>query len=119
MEDLLRLILPEEIFLYFDIISISHTDTEVHIHLDEKNITPEEFKNDSFQSKGFSPEAVIRDFPLRDKSLYLHVRRRKWLNLKDNTIVSNSFDLTAKGTRYSKGFASFLKELFGYLPSKF
>jgi hypothetical protein len=31
-------------------------------------------------------------------------------------LVSKSWDLTAKGTRYTKSFADFLKGLFGQLP---
>jgi len=36
--DLIRLILPSEIFDYFEIIRLDIQDKEVHIYLDERNI---------------------------------------------------------------------------------
>ena len=37
------LILPEELFNYFDVLSIEKDPFSVKIHLDEKNEIPEEF----------------------------------------------------------------------------
>jgi hypothetical protein len=58
-------------------------------------------------------ESAIKDFPLRDKNVVLHIRRRRWI---DPAGKSNSrrWDLTAERTRYSKEFAHFLKEAFGH-----
>ncbi len=33
-------------------------------------------------SKGFLPEITIQDFPIRDKRLFLHIKRRHWLNTR-------------------------------------
>jgi hypothetical protein len=54
-----------------------------------------------------------RIFRLGIKKVLLHVRRRRWV---DETVKSyfRDWDLVASGTRYSKEFASFLKEVFGY-----
>ncbi len=38
---LAKLILPEEIFLFFDIVQIKGSTTQVDIYLDEKNQKPE------------------------------------------------------------------------------
>ena len=70
-------------------------------------------------SKGFREEVVIQDFPIRRKDMFLHVRRRKWLVESTGEVISNSFDIAAKGTRYSDEFAAFLKGLLGYLPDQF
>ena len=54
-EDLLRLILPSEIFDYFDVIKVDVYDKEVHLFVDEKNILPEGLLKRDYQSKGFYP----------------------------------------------------------------
>jgi len=116
MLSILELILPKEILEYFVIVDLQIQPKEVHLYIDERNIVPQENKDDKLTSKGFHPEAIIQDFPLRNKALYLHVRRRKWEVESTGQIVSKTWDLSATGTRYSNEFASFLKGLLGYLP---
>ena len=69
----------------------------------------------SLSANGFYEASTIKDFPLRDKKVVLHVRRRRWVD-KAGKSYSREWELVAEGTRYSKEFASFLKEAFGYLP---
>jgi hypothetical protein len=115
--DLAKYILPEDILMYFVLDNVVEQDTELHFYLEETNVLPEEYLGEEMESKGFHQESVIKDFPLRDKALYLHVRRRRWLNRRTGELVSRDWNLVAKGTHYTQGFASFLKELVGYLPN--
>ena len=117
-EDLLRLILPGEIFEFFDVIKVDAYEKEVHLFVDEKNVLPYGFNKGEYQSKGFYPEAIIQDYPLRDKAVFIHARRSKWQNVLTSEILSNNFNLTEKGTRYSPGFASFLKGILGFVPNQ-
>jgi len=71
---------------------------------------------EDMESKGFHSEQTIKDFPLRGKPLYLHVRRRRWLHKPTVPVVSRNWNLVAKGTHYTECFATFLKEFIGYLP---
>jgi hypothetical protein len=119
MLSLLELILPKEILEYFTITNLLIQTREVHLYLDERNEIADEYKQEKLTSKGFHPEVVIQDFPLRNKALYLHVRRRKWEIQSTGKIVSKRWNLMAEGTRYSNEFAAFLKGLLGYLPDKF
>lgn len=119
MLSILELILPKEILEYFTVTNLTIQDKEVHLFLDERNEVPDEFKGEKLLSKGFYPESVIQDFPLRNKALLLHVRRRKWEVESSKKIVSRTWNLSAEGTRYSNEFAAFLKGLLGYLPDKF
>lgn len=119
MLSILELILPKEILEHFTVTNLEIHPKEVHLYLDERNEVPDEYKREKLISKGFHAEAVIQDFPLRNKALYLHVRRRKWEVESTNKIVSKSWNLMAEGTRYSNEFATFLKGLLGYLPDKF
>ena len=114
--DLAQYILPEEIFKYFVLYKVEETSNEFHFYLEEANILPDEYLGEAMESKGFHSEQVVKDFPLRDKALYLHIRRRRWLNKRTGEVVSRDWNLVAKGTHYTKGFAFFLKELIGYLP---
>jgi len=41
---LIKLLLPDEIFEYFDIVQVDTGEKEVHIHLDEKAIKPEGYE---------------------------------------------------------------------------
>ena len=122
--DLAKYILPDELFRYFSLIKVEELSRELHFYLDELNILPDEYVGADMESKGFHvccakckhQESVIKDFPLRDKSLYLHVRRRRWLNKSTGKVVSRDWHLVAEGTHYTQGFASFLKEFVRYLP---
>ena len=113
---LIRLLLPREIFDFFDIVSVAVQEKEVHIHLDEKAIKPEGYELVNLTSKGFHKASIVQDFPLRDKATYLHVRRRRWYCESTNNLVERDWDAVAKGTRLTKEFAAFLKGAFGYLP---
>lgn len=110
---LAALILPEEIFEFFDIVSIESNQIQVDIHLDEKPNKPEGYEQVRLTSKGFHAPIIIQDFPLREKALFLHVRRRRWYNESTSKTVERDWESVAKGTRLTKGFASFLKGLFG------
>ncbi|HKJ78528.1 MAG TPA: hypothetical protein VKA10_03290 [Prolixibacteraceae bacterium] len=113
---LVEALLPLELFQYFEIRDVKINDKEIHVYLDELNTPPSSHKNIKLASKGFHQTVTIQDFPLRERAVFLHVRRRKWQEEHSGKIISNSWNLAADGTRYTKGFASFLKEVLGHLP---
>lgn len=113
---LARLILPADLLDCFDIVSIDNSNDMLTIHLDEQNIPPASSSGHHLESKGFLSAVEIRDFPIRDRKVTLCVRRRKWLDTETGSILCNSFELTAAGTRHSHEFASFLKGLLGEIP---
>ena len=118
INSLIKLLLPQEIFEYFDIIRVDTGEREVHIHLDEKAIKPEGYEIVKLISKGFHQAAIIQDFPLRDKAMFLHVRRRRWFSESTGKIVERDWDTVAKGSRLTKEFATFLKGIFRQLPNQ-
>lgn len=114
--DLIRYILPEDLFDYFSLERIEEEEGyKLHFYLEERNILPEEYLGRKMESKGFHKETTIRDFPLRGKPVYLHVRRRRWLDLDSGAVVSR-WNTVAKGTQHTQEFASFLKEFIGFIP---
>ncbi|MDR2120385.1 MAG: hypothetical protein LBP64_05870 [Tannerella sp.] len=110
-----KYVFPLELIDYFDLVSLEENAETLHLYLDERNVIPGEYESIELSPNGFYPESMIKDFPLRDKKVILHVRRRRWTD-NEGKSYSREWDLTAEGTRYSKEFAYFLKEAFGYLP---
>lgn len=115
-QDLVKLLLPTELFDYFEITNLVIEDRSVTVFLDERDIKPAVRSGQKLTSKGFHPESIIQDFPIRNKAVFLHVRRRRWLVESTKEVVSRDWDSVAEGTRYTKSFADFLKGLFGQLP---
>ena len=60
---------------------------------------------------GLTHYKTIQDFPIRGRSVYLHVRRRKWIDRSTGEIFTYDFDgLTESGSKLSPEFVAFLKE---------
>jgi len=116
---LLQYLLPEEMFEFFDFKEIKEGEKkELLLYLDEKSIVPPEHADKELVSNGFDEPVSIQDFPIRDRAAYFIVRRRKWKDKKTGKIYSKQWELTAKGSSYSKEFAAFLKGLLGQIPNK-
>jgi hypothetical protein len=114
---LVKFILPKEMTDYFDLVKVSsdeyNCEPRLHIYLDEKAEAPQ--GREDLLPNGFYEESCINDFPIREYRSILHIRRRRWKDA-DGKSVSKDWDLIAKGTRYSREFALFLKEYLGYIP---
>jgi len=111
--DLLKYILPNEILEYFEVTDVKEQQGLLTFCLDEKNNLPEELPQGDYESKGFAPPIRIQDFPIRDRAVFIEVRRRKWIDKKTDKVYSRTWELTANGTKYTKEFGAFLKELAG------
>ena len=109
LTDLISHFLPEGITEYFDISKIDSTSTEFHIHLSEKNILPPPHSKADYETKDFRPEITIKDFPIRGKEVFLHIKRRRWREKQTKKVIQRDWNLTAEGTRFTKEFACFLK----------
>jgi hypothetical protein len=117
-KNFLDLILPQGILAYFLLTNFTSTSSEICLYLEEKNVIPEEYQGDKLTSKGFFDEITVQDFPLRGKAVFLHIRRRRWLNQTTGGIVFRDWNMVAQGTRMTTEFASFLKALSGYQTGK-
>lgn len=112
--ELLKLLLPEYLIFYFDIIRFEEQDKLLHIYFEEKSTVPKEFSFLHLQSKGFHAEITVDDFPLRGKAVKLHIKRRRWTDTKSGEILQRNWNLIAKGTRMTQDFAEFLKKISRY-----
>ena len=111
-EELLRAILPDVLIDNFDIDRFEKTADRFDIWLDEKKVQMRDDKyNNSVISYGFGDYHTIRDFPIRGRAAYLHVRKRKWLDKDSGEIFSYDWDVSEfDGTRLNAEFVAFLKE---------
>lgn len=110
-KELLKYFLPKEFIENFDLVDLKEQGESLIISLDEKNLISKEHSDKSLESKGFSEATTIQDFPIRDRRVLFRVRRRIWRDKNTGKTYSNSWDLTEKGTSYTKEFAAFLKEM--------
>lgn len=112
--ELLKLILPELLITHFTIFDHKTVDSCLHLYFEEKKDTPKEEKHRILISHGFHKEITVQDFPLRGKKVFLHIKRRRWLDKTTKQVVQRDWDLVAQGTRMTIEFAAFLKVLNNY-----
>jgi hypothetical protein len=115
---LLELILPEGLLEYFAIKSVRNIGIGYEVYLEEKPDIPSEYARESLRCHGFHQEQTIHDFPVRGKVFDLKIKRRRWLNVNTNQVISRDWELMAKGTRFTQEFATFLKGLPGHSSHK-
>lgn len=109
---LAELILPSDILSNFEVVRVEQETSLIRIYLDE-SVKMEYKENANIESKGFCDAVTIRDFPIRDKGVDLTVRRRRWYDKQNGRYFSDTYNLKAERTRYSKEFAAFLKGVYG------
>jgi transposase len=109
---IIDLVLPEGVKKYFEVVKHESDVDNLHLYLDELNIYPDEYQDDKLESKGFYDSITVQDFPIRGRNVYLHIRRRRWINRsKNDKIVARDWNLVANGTRITQDFANFLKQI--------
>jgi len=109
--ELLKLLLPEFLVDYFEVLRYEKDGDNLHLYFEEKNVPPSAFSEQKLISKGFFDEIIIQDFPIRGHNAFLHIKRRRWLSLTTGNVVFRNWDQVAKGTRLTADFAAFLKEI--------
>lgn len=116
---LLAHLLPKDINENFELVDVTDELFEdspaLHLHLEETPVYRGEYQNAS--PNGFYKESVVTDFPMRDKVVVLHIKRRRWMDSEGKSLPPEDLPLTAKGTRISCEFAAFLKDVLGLEPN--
>lgn len=108
----MRVIFPEVLADYFEVVDVQESDTSIDIFMDEIEFMERaDYKKGTVRSYGFTEAKVIQDFPIRGKASYLHVRRRRWMDHSTGEIFTYSYDdLTVEGSKLSPEFVAFLKD---------
>ncbi len=112
------LVFPSELLDHFEVVKMEECfngdEKSVIFYLEELDKLNNMEKGHEYEKNGFYEASQIRDFPLRDRKVTLSVKRRRWIDKTTGKSVSNDYKLVAEGTRHSKEFAAFLKEVLGY-----
>lgn len=116
---LVEYLLPEFIVSYYSLIRVEKSEEVLHLYLEEKNYEADDLSHGHLQSKGFFAEITIQDFPIRDNRVFLHIRRRRWLNTQSGKVEQRDWKEVAQGTRMTADFAAFLKEIDGFIPPQY
>lgn len=109
---LFSLVLPSGLLDYFEIKDCVVASKRVDLYLDELMYEPDGYSEGEATAHGFGRESIIQDFPFRDKSLYLHMRRRRFLISKTGATVSRDLSFALSGTHLTAEFAAFLKGIY-------
>ncbi len=112
-ETLVRLMLPEGLLDYFELINVIQAENGLNIYLEEKNTVPAGYEKSQLESKGFLPETAIQDFPIRGHKVTLYIKRRRWEVKQSGEIITRDWNLVQKGARMTTEFGTFLKGVFG------
>ncbi len=112
--NLLKLILPGFLVEHFELVKITKENEVMHLYFEERNIVPPEENKRIIIADGFHKTITIQDFPLRGNTVYLHVKRRRWIDKDTKEIIQRDWNLVAQGTRMTTEFAAFLKEIGRY-----
>jgi hypothetical protein len=116
---LVAFLLPDFIVSYYELTCVDKLSDVLHLYLEEKNYEVCDVAKENLLSKGFLPEITIQDFPIRDKRVFLHVKRRRWLNTNTGQIEQRNWSEVADGTRMTKEFAIFLNKIDGFVPPQY
>ena len=111
-QTLIGLLLPAGILEYFELVKVDQGKEGLQLFLEEKNLPPSGYEKQALESKGFLPEVIIGDFPIRGQKVMLQVKRRRWEVKASGEIISRDWDMVKKGTRITTEFAAFLKGMF-------
>ena len=112
---LISYILPTELLSHFEITSVQELGELaskkmiLEIHLEEKNKLPSGYFSKDYESKGFSSESRIQDFPIRGKAVYLVIKRRRWRHKETKKEITSDYSFIAEGSKITKELSDFLK----------
>ena len=116
-EEIISYFLPTGLLEYFIITKIEELEDtslkgkKLQIELEEKNEIPAGNDSSQYESKGFFPVKTIQDFPIRGKSVYLAIKRRRWRHKINQSEIHNNYPLIASGSKMTQELSDFLKSI--------
>ena len=121
---LISFFLPDGMTDWFDVVRVTEEgntgtaqadilyNSVLNIYLDERD--NRNGVQVGLKPNGFTEPTVIKDYPIRNRKVLLHVRRRRYLDADGRNIILNQYPLTADGTKVSVEFGLFFKDSDGY-----
>jgi hypothetical protein len=120
-QELLKLIVPKEITDNFELIEIIERTSMITLSFEElASRIPKPLIGKEVVLDGYLNQLELQTFPLKDKTVYIALRRRRWKEKRDsNQSYSNAYELHVEGMKTTKEFGAFLKEEFGLQPDEY
>ena len=120
-QELLKLIVPKEITDNFELIEIVEKTNMITLSFEElTSRIPNPLRGKEVVLDGYLNQLELQTFPLKDKTVYIALRRRRWKEKGDNKqSYSNTYELHKEGMKTTKEFGAFLKEEFGLQPDEY
>jgi transposase len=120
-QELLKLIVPKEITDNFELIEIVERTNMITLSFEEySSRIPKPLQGKEVVLDGYLNQLELQTFPLKDKTVYIAIRRRRWKEKGDNKqSYSNTYELHVEGMKTTKEFGAFLKEEFGLQPDEY
>jgi hypothetical protein len=120
-KDLLSLVVPKEITQDFEFKQIIEKTGTITLYFEElSDRIPKELQGKEAVMDGFINQLELQTFPLKDKTVHIAVRRRRWkVKGTNKQSYSNSYDLHIEGMKTTKEFGAFLKEELGLQPDEY
>ena len=121
---LISFFLPDGMTDWFDVVRVTEEantgtaqadilyNSVLNIYLDERD--NREGGQLGLKPNGFTEPTVIKDYPIRNRKVLLHVRRRRYLDADGRNIILNRYPLAVDGTKVSVEFGLFFKDSDGY-----
>ncbi len=118
---IIGLIAPGVISKNFEVTSIIEKRDTITIVFEEKtDLVPKELEGKQVVLDGFLNPVALQTFPLKDKMVYLSLKRRRWKEPgTTGNSYSNTYDLHRQGMKTTNEFGNFLKEELGLRPSEY
>ena len=98
--------LPEGLLDFFDLVWIETASLDSReskkdivytgkllIHLDERDNRTEDMQD--LKPNGFTEPTILTDFPVRERRVELHIRRRRWFTPEGKNVILNVYPLVA------------------------
>jgi hypothetical protein len=120
-QELLKLIVPQEITDNFELVEIIERTNMITLSFEEiTSRIPNPLQGKEVVLDGYLNQLELQTFPLKDKTVYIALRRRRWKEKGDNKqSFSNTYKLHVEGMKTTKEFGAFLKEEFGLQPDEY
>ena len=104
---LIELILPEFIIENYLLTHVEKSVEHYHVYLEEINYSEDDPRKADLLSKGYFPTITLQDFPIRGYKVFLHIKRRRWLNTKTGKVEYRDWNEVADGTRMTSEFSRY------------
>ncbi len=118
LAEIIELLTPGEINKNFEVVTVNEKKDSITITFEERvNLIPQGLKGKDAVLDGFLNPIGLQTFPLKDKTVYLSVKRRRWKERgKTDKSYHNTYNLHRRGMKTTNEFGDFLKEEFGLRP---